>query len=423
MVVRGDILYTSGREGFTVLEDGYLELKEGRVASVSASYTGEEEVLDRRGRLIIPSFVDMHLHANQYANCGLGSDVELLEWLEKYTYPEEVKFKDPAYAEAIYKQVLNSLWECGSLRSVMFASLYKEASALLFRLTLKSGLSAYIGKVNMDRNTPPYYIEETEESIRGSEELIREFEDPDSLVRPIVTPRFVPHCTSASMEGQGRLAEEYRVPVQSHINESDKEISWVRKLHPEAESYSAVYESFGLFGGARPAVMAHCIHNTDAELELMKKRGVYPVHCPESNANLASGIMPVKRLLHEGLPVCLGSDISGGHHLYLPAQIVLAIQLSKMKSRLEGDMSQVLTLSEAFYMATKSGGSFFGKTGSFEEGYQGDFLVVETDSLMAYGEKRSALERLEKFIYVGSSANITERYLQGRKLEKPFQEI
>ena len=86
-------------------------------------------------------------------------------------------------------------------------------------------------------------------------------------------------------------------------------------------------------------------------------------------------------------------------------------------------MSQVLTLSEAFYMATKSGGSFFGKTGSFEEGYQGDFLVVETDSLMAYGEKRSALERLEKFIYVGSSANITERYLQGRKLEKPFQEI
>lgn len=420
MVVKGNILFTKNKDQFEILENGYLVIQQGLVVETTKEYTGNEPILDHSGRLIIPPFVDLHLHANQYANCGLGNEEELLVWLEKYTFKEEVKFKDPAYAETIFKIVLNRLWECGSLRSVVFASLYTETTALMFELALQSGLSLYVGKVNMDRNSAEYYMESTEESIRGTQEIIDRYAGVSDLVKPIITPRFVPHCTVESMDGQGKMAKKFGVPVQSHINESLKEINWVKKLHPHSNSYAGVYEEHGLFGEFSKSIMAHAIYNTKEEMELMKKRGVYPVHCPESNANLMSGIMEVKEMLEADLPVSMGSDISGGHHLYLPAQMVLALQLSKMKARLENELHKALTFSEVFYMATKSGGSFFGQVGSFEPGYEGDFLVVDPQSIMVPQEKRSPLEQLEKFIYIGSSDNIIERYIRGNKVEKPF---
>ncbi len=421
MIIKGDIIFTKNKEKFEIYENGFLLIQNGKVKAVQKEYTGIEKVIDREGMLIIPSFVDLHLHANQYANCGLGYDEELLTWLEKYTYPEEVKFKDLAYAEEIFKEVLNKLWEAGSLRSVIFASLYKDASELMFKLVAEAGLSAYVGKVNMDRNVPDFYIETTEDSINFSEDLIKEFSNND-LVKPIITPRFVPHCTIESMQGQADLAKKYNVPVQSHMNESLAENAWVKQLHPQYKTSTDVFEQYGLFGSNSKTIMAHCIHNTKDELELMKKRNFYPVHCPESNANLTSGIMDVKGMLAAGLHVCLGSDISGGHNIYMPNQIILAIQLSKMKARMEDDLSKVLTLAEVFYMATKSGGSFFVNTGSFEEDYSGDFLVIDTTSIMAPREVRSPIERLEKYLYIGSQNNITERYLQGKKIDKPFKE-
>jgi guanine deaminase len=421
MVIKGDIIFTKNKDKFEIYENGFLIIADGKVKKVQQKYDGNEEIVDRTGKLIIPTFVDLHLHANQYANIGLGNDVELLTWLEKYTYPEEVKFKDLAYAEEIFKKVLIKLWESGSLRSVIYASLYIEASDLMFRLTIESGLSAFVGKINMDRNTPNFYIESTEDSINFSEELIRTYKD-NELVKPIITPRFVPHCTVKSMEGQGQLAKKYDVPVQSHMNESLAENPWVIELHPEYKNSTEIFERYGLFGSNSKTIMAHCIHNTKEEIELMKKRDFYPVHCPESNANLTSGIMDVKGMLEAGLPVSLGSDISGGHHIFMPNQIVLAIQLSKMKARIEDDLTRVLNLSEVFYMATKSGGSFFGKTGSFEEGYSADFLVIDTTSIMAPREVRSPIERLEKFLYIGTECNIDERYIQSRKIERPFQD-
>lgn len=419
MIVQGDIIYTKNKDWVEVVENGYLSIRNGLVEGVYETYDGDETVVDHRGCLIMPPFVDMHLHANQFANCGLGNSKELLVWLERYTYPEEVKFKDLEYAKEIYQAVLNRLWACGSLRSVVYASLYTEATDLFFQLAMKSGLSVYVGKVNMDRNTPEYYRESTEESIKGTRRLLEKYGTGD-LVKPIITPRFVPHCTTESMDGQGALAKEFGVPVQSHINESVGEIQWVAKLHPEASTYSDVYDQHGLFGEHGKSIMAHAIYNEESELELMKRRGVYPIHCPESNANLTSGIMDVKGFLEAGYPVALGSDISGGHHLFLPAQMVLAMQLSKMKARLTGDLSRVLSLSEAYFMATKSGGSFFGQVGSFESGYEGDFLVVDTTGIMAPREERAAMERFEKFIYIGGPENIIARYIRGSKVEKPF---
>lgn len=421
MYVRGDIIYTPNKDKIEIFEDSYLMLNEGVVEGIVKEVPKGEgnQIIDRKGHLILPPFVDIHLHAPQYANCGLGTDVELMEWLEKYTFPEEVKYKDLKYAEALFKALINDLWTNGTLRSVIFGCLYTDATDLLFQMMAKSGLGAYIGKVNMDNNCPDFYRQTVEESISGTESLIKKYEKED-LVKPIITPRFAPHCTRESLEAQGQLAKKYGVPIQSHINESVGEIEYVKGLFPEADSYGDIYDRYGLFGSETKTIMAHCIHNTPEEFELFKKRNVFPAHCPESNVNLTSGIMPVKKFLEEGIPVGLGSDISGGNHLYIGSQMVLAIQLSKMRARLLDDLTDVLNFSEAYYMATKSGGSFFGKVGSFEKGYEGDFLVVETDSLLAPLEERSVEEKLQKFLYTGSSANIKERYVRGKKIEKPF---
>ena len=424
MIIKGDILYSKNKDQIEVVEKGYLVIEDGIIQGVYSNLTSKQnsdEIINYEDKLIIPPFVDLHLHAPQYANCGLGTDLELLVWLEKYIYSEEEKFKNKAYRKVIYRKLIRNLWKVGSLRSVIFGSLYKEATEDLMDMLIESGLSAYVGKVNMDRNCPDSYIETTLESLKDTEEFIIKYKGKSDLVKPIITPRFVPHCTEESMAGQGQLAEKYGVPIQSHINESLSEIEWVKELHPKSKSYSHVYDKYGLFGSTTKTIMAHMVFNKESELELINDRQIYPVHCPESNANLISGIMDTKRLLQRGLPVSLGSDISGGHHLYMPFQIVLAIQLSKMRARMEDDLSKVLTFFEAFYMATKSGGSFFGKVGSFEPGYEGDFLVIDTDKILTKGEKRDPLERLQKFIYIGNQKAIKERYLKGVRLKKPFK--
>lgn len=424
MIVKGDLLFTKNKDEVEVVENGYLIIEDGLVKDVYETLPSEyanEAIINHEGKLIIPPFVDLHLHAPQYANCGLGTDEELLVWLEKYTYPEEEKFVDPIYRKAIYKNLIRQLWKGGSLRSVIFGSLFKDATEDLMDMLIESGLSAYVGKVSMDRNSPDSYRETTEESIEGMRSFIEKYEGKSSLVKPIVTPRFIPHCTDESLAAHGQMAKDYDIPVQSHLNESLGEVEWIKELYPDSKSYSHVYDAFGLFGSTGKSIMAHVVFNQDVELDLMDNRQVYPVHCPESNANLISGIMDAKGMLARGLSVSMGSDISGGHHLYIPQQIVLAIQLSKMKARMEDDLSKVLTFSEAFFMATKNGGSFFGNVGSFEPGYEGDFLVIDTDKLLTKGEVRDPLERLQKFIYIGSPKAIKERYLRGNKIEKPFK--
>ena len=165
--------------------------------------------------------------------------------------------------------------------------------------------------------------------------------------------------------------------------------------------------------------MAHCIYNTDEEIELMAENGVYAAHCPYSNYNLSSGIMPVKKFLDMGVPVGLASDISGGNSLSMMSIIAGAIQASKMKWLETNKELAPLTFSEGFYLATKGGGSFFGKVGSFEEDYDFDALVIDDSSLSDIKEL-TIEERLQKFIYIGDDRNIIARYVKGRKIEKPF---
>ncbi len=425
-IVKGDIIYTSEKERYDVFDSSYLVIENGIIVGVydelPEKYKNQiitEKIIDRSGHLIIPAFTDLHLHAPQYANRGLGTDKELMEWLSTYTFPEEEKFSDIKYAEKIWKRLINELWQVGSLRSVIFSSIHEEATDKLMEMFIKSGLSAYIGKVNMDRNTNETYWESVEEGMESTKRLIEKYKDKSEHVKFIITPRFAITCSSESLFRQGEMSEKYNIPVQSHLNESFGEIQFTMSLFPEYESYSHVYEGYNLFGKKTPAIMAHCIHNREKEIDMMKKGNIYPVHCPESNANLISGVMDVRMFLDEGFPVSIASDISGGHSLFLPRQMVLAVQLSKVKARFEEDLSRVIRNSEAFYMITKNPGSFFGKVGSFEPGYKGDFLVLNVDSLVDMKEL-TTIEKLEKWLYIGSKENIRERYLEGEKIEEPY---
>ena len=415
-VIKGDIIYTIEKDNFIIHEDSYIIVQEGKVKKITSKLEDlykRYQLIDYSDKLIIPGFVDLHYHAPQYPNIGLGMDKELIPWLNTYTFPEEAKYSNLKYSEKVFKRLLNHVWENGTTRSVVFSTVFKDSTELLLDMFIDSGLGAYVGKVNMDKNSNEALTETTEESLNETKEIIFKYKDKSELVKPIITPRFIPTSSEELLTGLGEMALEYGIKVQSHINENTSEVLWVQELYPESKNYASVYDSFKLFGQTH-TIMAHCIHNTDEETELMVKNGVYAAHCPISNFNLSSGMMPARKYLDRGMKIGLGSDVSGGHSLSMPDVIVGAIQTSKMIWLLGGKEHNPLSLSETFYMATKGGGEFFGNVGSFEEGYEFDALIVKVE------EDLSMEEKLQKFIY-NPKGRIVDRFVQGRKIRRPYE--
>lgn len=416
---KGNIIFTKTSDEFTVYKDGFILVKDGKVRGIFENLPNEYkdfDFIDYTDKLIIPGMNDLHCHAPQFRNLGMAMDMELIPWLDNFTFPEESKYSNIEYATNMYKKFVKELWRCGTTRSAIFATVHKEASTTLLDLFIESGLGAYVGKVNMNINCPDELLEDTLTSLKETEEIIKEYKDKSNIVKPIITPRFIPSCTSELLKGLGDLCLKYNIKNQSHLSENLGEIEWVKELQPESKFYGDAYNMYNLFGQT-PTLMAHCVHCPEDEVDLMKKNNVIAVHCPASNLNLASGAMPIRKFLDKGVNVSLGSDVSGGHSLSIFKAIVSAIQLSKLwwvNSNKEYDF---LSLSEAFYIATKSGGSFFGKVGSFEEDYDFDALVIDDSNLNH--DNYSILERLERFIYVGDDRNIIHRYVCGNLVEEP----
>jgi guanine deaminase len=413
-IYKGNIIYSVSVRKLATFEDSYLIVKDGKVEDIIAALPRQYlqyPVCDLGKKFIIPGFADMHIHASQFDQRGLGMDKTLIEWLQTYTFVEESKFSDHEYAREVYSRFTDQLIKQGSLCSCIYATVHKQATGLLFEILENKGLKAFIGKVNMDRNCPDGLKEDSLTSLAETEELINRYHH-NSRVKPILTPRFVPACSGVLLDGLGKLAQKYRVPIQSHLSENKEEIQWVKGLHPDEPTYSHVYHSFGLFGQS-PTLMAHCIYLSEREITLMKENHVIAVHCPDSNLNLASGITPVRKMLDAGIPIVLGTDVGGGHNISMNRAMVSAIQLSKAMSTLHHDMNP-LTWEEVFFMATKGGGGFFGKTGSFEKGYWFDALVI--DDCHLGNPNLSLTERLQRFIYIGDDRNISDRFVEGKKV-------
>ncbi len=418
-IIKGNFLYSDGPDRIRIWENGVLPviggICQGVFPVIPEGFQGLP-VTDYGDRLIIPGMTDLHLHAPQFAFRGLGMDMELLDWLNTYTFPEEAKYADRSYAELAYRGFVDALVHSVTTRAAIFATIHPEATLGLMDLLERSGLRTFVGKVNMDRNCPDCVREpDLDTALQNTEQWIQEAESRFSRTKPILTPRFIPTCSDALMEGLKALQFRYKLPVQSHLSENFGEIAWVRELSPAADNYGDAYHRFGLFGGDHPCIMAHCVHSSEEELELIHRNGVIIAHSPESNMNLASGVAPVSRYLELGLRVGLASDMAGGSSLCMLRAMMHAIQASKLRWRLLDHSVRPLSFEQAFYLATVGGGSFFGKVGRFAEGYDFDAVVLD-DSSLFHPQPLDLRNRLERAVYLGNAQNIYTKYVAGKQI-------
>ena len=419
-VLRGDIAYSKDPETLVPYEDAYVVCVDGVSRGVFKTLPDDYRDLpveDYSGRLILPGFSDLHVHAPQYQYRGNGMDLTLLDWLDQYAFPEEEKYSDLSYAERAYDLFVEDLYVGATTRACIFATIDPDATLGLMDMLEETGLITCVGKVNMDRNAPETYVETTEESLADTQAFLEAVAESGYLrTFPILTPRFTPSCTRELMDGLGRLAKEYGLPVQSHLSENKPEIAWVKELEPDAAFYGATYDRSGLFGENGKCIMAHCVHSVDEEVALIKERGVFIAHCPECNLNISSGVAPVRRYLEEGLRVGLGSDVAGGSTTSLFAAMRYAIIASKVRAMFINENDRPLTFPEVFYLATKGGGAFFGRVGSFEEGYEFDAVVIDDEALPTMREEQTLTERVERLLYLADDRHVTGKYVAGRKL-------
>lgn len=418
-ILKGDIIFNKSQEELEMIRDGFLITKEDVIVGVCEELPEEyrqTEVEDYTGKLILPGFIDLHVHAPQYTFRGLGMNMELLPWLNTYTFPEEAKYADVEYAKKVYPKFVDDLKNSVTTRAGIFGTLHVKSTEYLMELLEESGIIAGVGKVNMDRNAPENLIESTEETIEETKRWLAETEGKYRRVFPILTPRFIPSCTDEAMEGLEKICRKTGIPVQSHLSENQSEIEWVQELHPDTSCYAEAYEKYGMCGSVSKTIMAHCAYSDKSakEMELLKKNQVWVAHCPESNLNLASGIAPIKKMMREGIRVGLGTDVAAGSKLSLLSAMAEAIKASKMRWRYVEETERPLTIPEIFYLATVGGGSFFGKVGTFEEGYAFDAVVMD-DSRLA-DETMSLYERLERLIYMPEESRIIAKYVEGKNI-------
>lgn len=414
-ILKGDICYSKTKNTLQCLEKGFLVCSAGKSAGVFRELPEQYRqapMKDYTGRLIIPGLVDLHIHAPQFTLRSLGMDLELLDWLNAFVFPEETKYRDADYALRAYTGFVEDLKKSPNTRACIFATVHVPGTLRLMDLLEASGLVCMVGKVNMDRHCPEGLREQDAAASEGATREWLEQCGSYKHTKPILTPRFIPSCTDDLLRRLSAIRKQYRLPVQSHLSENQREIAWVRDLCPQSACYGDAYAGFDLFGGETPTIMAHCVWSEDKEVELMAKRGVYVAYCPQSNTNLSSGVAPARRYLDEGVPIGLGSDVAGGAHTSIFRAMTDGIQVSKLRRLLTSQEDPPLTLEQVFYMGTLGGGSFFGAVGSFEEGYEFDALVID-DAPLAPPFPLSLRERLERVVYLSDDRNILAKYVRG----------
>mgnify|MGYP001190343752 FL=1 len=421
--LKGSIVYSMDKDHLGSNPNSYLICENGICAGVFECLPERYQnipVKDYGNQLIIPGLVDLHLHAPQYGFRGLGMDLELLDWLNTNTFPEEAKYADLSYAEKGYRIFAEELANSATTRAVIFATIHVPATKLLMDLMEKTGMKTYVGKLNMDRNSPDYLCEsDAQQSLDDTEKWIQDCKGRYQNTAPILTPRFTPSCTDQLMESLGKLQKRTGLPVQSHLSENKSEIKWVQELCPDTRFYGESYDRYGMFGGQDcKTIMAHCVYSSPEEVDLMEQRGVYIAHCPQSNTNLSSGVAPVRAYLDRNLRVGLGSDIAGGFSPSIFRAMSDAVQVSKLRWRLLDDSLKPLTMPEAIYLGTKGGGTFFGKVGSFEEGYEFDAVVLDDSSLRTPMEL-TPIQRLERVIYLSDDRVAAAKYVAGQLVKEP----
>lgn len=420
-VLKGDLCFSESLTNMKTIQDGYLVCENGKCLGCFDKLPETYASLplrDYSGLLIFPGLVDLHIHAPQFSFRGTAMDLELIDWLNRYTFPEEAKFSDLAYAEKAYGYFADAMRRSATTRACIFGTRHREATVLLMEKMEQSGLVSYVGKINMDRESIPELQEKSAlDSAFNTFGWINDVAGRFRRTFPILTPRFIPSCSDELMEELKEIQRAYDLPLQSHLSENPGEVEWVKELCPASLFYGDAYDRWGLFGGEVKTVMAHCIYSTEEEIELMRRRGVFVAHCPTSNMNLSSGIAPIRKYLELGIPVGLGSDVAGGDTESMFRAITDTVMASKMYWRIVDESKKPLKFAEAFALATIGGGAFFGKVGSFKPGYDFDAVVLDDRSVPCPYEQ-TVEERMERAAYLAMDlTGIRAKFVCGEEVQ------
>ncbi|KAH3661959.1 hypothetical protein OGAPHI_006138 [Ogataea philodendri] len=395
------------------------------------------DVSDSEVKFFVPGFIDTHIHAPQFPNNGIFGDSTLMDWLEKYTFPLESSFKDVSLATEIYNKVVDRTLSNGTTAAAYYATIHAEATNLLADVALTRGQRALIGKVCMNQNSPDHYIETFEESKQSQLEVIRHVEARDptgTLVSPVLTPRFAPSCTENLMEWLGELRKSRNYHCQTHLSENKREIEVAHELFPDYDSYTDIYHKSGLLGPK--TILAHCIHLSDHEKDLLAQTGSGVSHCPTSNSSITSGEARIRWLLNSNVKVSLGTDCSGGFTpsvLQVAKHALLVSNHLVMKS--ENDFEKLST-SDVLYLATVGGAEVLNmdvKLGKFQVGYKFDTQLIQLDcdnspvDTFAFQnprwgqvDRKESIDKfqdlIDKWIFNGDDRNVRQVFVNGRSV-------
>ncbi|GAA5848787.1 hypothetical protein JCM3766R1_005308 [Sporobolomyces carnicolor] len=399
---------------------------------------------------ILPGFVDTHIHAPQYVNAGMALDRPLMEWLEHYTFKAEARIDaDPeGYGKEVYERLVARLLENGTTAASVFGTISVEANMTLARAFVDAGIRGQIGKVAMDQNSLPNYIEKTLTSLDDTRRFITSVRGLASqLVEPVVTPRFVPTCSRELLVGLEEIARTERVRIQSHLAESIGEVE-VCKNMLGGQTDVEYFNELGLLNPS--SLMAHCTHATASDLALLARTRTSIAHCPLSNVYFSSERqLPLREAWDAGVRVGLGSDISGGYRVGLDENMRWSVGISKLR---EGAISGSLTPAgidedcsnratdgeveaerrsvaiswqESIFLATLGGAQALGldetrRIGRLAVGMAFDAQLIRLGSRRSrvdwFGGDISLEEKVEKWWCNGNEVDRTAVWVQGKRV-------
>eukprot|EP00798_Chlamydomonas_sp_ICE-L_P022725 gene22725-29885_t len=293
LAFRGQFVHTPAYGVLDLLLDKIMIVKDGKIVKMAPG-AEEEAVLKtfdldascvrrlEEGQFFLPGLIDTHVHAPQYKFTGTGTDVPLMEWLQKYTFPVERSYEDAEAAKYRYNLLVKRFLSNGTTTATYFGSLHLQPNLILVDTIEALGQRAVVGKVNMDRESPDMYQETTEQGLAEAEEFVKyTLAKKSTRIYPCITPRFIPTCTIEIMKGLAGIAKKYNVHIQSHISECCGEVKCVRQQHPEYKTDALVFDDVGLL--TDKALMAHGTLLTDDDIKLLAARGTSVAHCPLSN--------------------------------------------------------------------------------------------------------------------------------------------
>ena len=400
------------------VEDGLLITEQGKVTwfgtwqEGQARITNEMEFAHYPDQLIVPGFIDTHIHFPQTEMMGAYGE-QLLEWLNTYTFPTEMQFKDKKYADEIAHFFVNELLKNGTTTALVFCTVHPQSVDALFEAAERHQMRLIAGKVMMDRHAPEDLCDTAETAYTESKALIEKWHAKGRNIYAI-TPRFAPTSTPEQLEKAGQLKAEYPdVYVHTHLSENKNEIAWVKELFPEQKGYLDVYHHYGLTGSQ--SVFAHCVHLEDAEWDCMHDTDSAIAFCPTSNLFLGSGLFPLKKTWEKNVKVGLGTDIGAGTSF---SQLQTLNEAYKVQ-QLQGDK---LSAFESLYHATLGGAKALNlddKLGNFNLGKEADFVVLNLNATALQTLRQQRAKNIEDALFalftMGDDRNVQATYVYGQK--------